>query len=240
MKNKYRFPYGEKKAGCGRKYFCLAQRQFVYPRCPLLLDQTFCKLFIRLSAKNKVDAIISTGPPHSMHLIANALSRKLKLPWIADFRDPWTNIDYYKDFKLTAWADKKHHALEKQVVTEATRVIVVGHEMKLEFENAFGRKVDLITNGYDEDDVVDKSAVGSGSRQGDTGFIIAHVGTLVRSRNPLALWKSLAALVKNNADFARQLQIRLTGKVDIAVRNSLREFGLENNVTYINYLPPTR
>lgn len=186
--------------------------------------------------KIKIDAIISTGPPHSMHLIARELSQKFRLPWIADFRDPWTNIDYYKDLQLTSWADKKHHKLEQQVVTDAARVIVVGHQMKMEFEEAFGRNIDVITNGFDEDDVVNQLAVGS-SRQGDTGFIIAHVGTLVRSRNPLALWKALSELMKSDADFARQLQIRLTGKVDLAVRNSLREFGLENNVTYIDYLP---
>ncbi len=180
---------------------------------------------------NKVDAIISTGPPHSMHLIAHELSLKLKLPWIADFRDPWTNIDYYKDLKLTSWADKKHHALEKQVVTNATRVVVVGNQMKREFEEVFARKVDVITNGFDEDDIIQQLSAHANK------FIIAHVGTLVRSRNPVSLWKAVASLTKSNPEFGKKLEIRLTGKVDLEVRNSIRDNGLENHVTYIDYLP---
>jgi len=181
--------------------------------------------------KNKIHAIISTGPPHSMHLIALELSQKFKLPWIADFRDPWTNIDYYRDLKLTSWADKKHHALEKKVVTNATRVVVVGNQMKMEFEQAFGRKVDLITNGFDEDDVTKQLTPPINK------FTIAHVGTLVRSRNPVALWKALAHLTKSDHEFGNILEIRLTGKVDIEVRNSIIAYELEKYVTYIDYLP---
>ncbi|MEA3317025.1 MAG: glycosyl transferase family 1, partial [Bacteroidota bacterium] len=58
----------------------------------------FLKTYLK---NNNVDAIISTGPPHSMHLIAMQLQKKLNLPWIADFRDPWTNIDFYEDLLLT-------------------------------------------------------------------------------------------------------------------------------------------
>jgi len=87
--------------------------------------------------KNPVDVIISTGPPHSMHMIALPLSRELNVPWVADFRDPWTNIDYYKDLKLTKSADRKHHQMEKEVVTGATGIVVVGQRMKEEFESEY-------------------------------------------------------------------------------------------------------
>ena len=103
--------------------------------------------------KEPVDVIVSTGPPHSMHLIARKISKKRNIPWIADFRDPWTNIDYYQDLMLTGYADRKHHKLEHQVVTHADRVVVVGNTMKEEFEAAYNRKIDVITNGYDSEDV---------------------------------------------------------------------------------------
>ena len=82
------------------------------------------KFWIRPSVKfllnyletNPVKAVISTGPPHSMHLIAMALAKKIKLPWLADFRDPWTNIDFYKDLRLSARADARHKKLEKKVL----------------------------------------------------------------------------------------------------------------------------
>ncbi len=188
---------------------------------------------------NKVDAIVSTGPPHSMHLIALQLSGKFNIPWLADFRDPWTNIDYYKDLMLTTLADRKHHKLEREVVTGASRVVVVGKTMKQEFERDFKRKVDVITNGYDADDVktTGENKFLSHDAGIDKKFIIAHVGTLVRSRNPITLWKAIATMVNTDADFEKRLQIRLTGKVDIAVRTKLKELGLERFVTYIEYLP---
>ena len=67
---------------------------------------------------NKIDAVISTGPPHSMHLIALGLKQKFNIPWIADFRDPWTQIDFYNQLQLTKLADNKHKKLEKSVVYE--------------------------------------------------------------------------------------------------------------------------
>ena len=66
--------------------------------------------------KHPVDIIISSGPPHSSHLIAKKLKSKFNIPWVSDFRDPWTNIDYYKELKLTKWADQKHKVLEKDVL----------------------------------------------------------------------------------------------------------------------------
>ncbi len=82
-----------------------------------------------------VDAIVSTGPPHSMHLIALGLKKKFpQLRWIADWRDPWTNIDFYDQLKLTAWADRKHHRLEKEVITHADVNVVVGWTMAEELK----------------------------------------------------------------------------------------------------------
>ena len=67
--------------------------------------------------ENPVDAIISTGPPHSMHLIAWRLKKHFNIPWIADFRDPWTEIDFYNQLRLTRRSDQKHKTQEKAVLT---------------------------------------------------------------------------------------------------------------------------
>ncbi len=81
--------------------------------------------------KNPVEAVITTGPPHSMHMIGLGLKKNFPaLPWIADFRDPWTNIDFYKELNLTWAADKIHHRLEKKVVQTADQVVVVSNGMK--------------------------------------------------------------------------------------------------------------
>lgn len=188
-------------------------------------------------SKNKIDAIISSGPPHSMHLIAKGIKQKHpQIKWIADFRDPWTNIDFYADLKLTAWADAKHKRLEKEVLEKSDCVISIGQAMSDELEkiNADTNKIKkfrVITNGYDEDDLV-KTAI-----EKDKKLSIAHIGTLVKSRNPEGLWQVLKELITENELFKNQLEIKLVGKLDVAVKESIEAYGLTNFVRKIDYLP---
>ncbi len=86
---------------------------------------------------NPVDAVISTGPPHSMHLIAQGLKKKLNIPWMADFRDPWTNIDFYSKLMLTSFADHKHKRLELGVLNDADVVTCVGQTWLDELEDLY-------------------------------------------------------------------------------------------------------
>jgi glycosyltransferase involved in cell wall biosynthesis len=185
--------------------------------------------------QHNVDAIISSGPPHSMHLIAKALKQKHPhIKWVADFRDPWTNIDFYADLKLSSFADKKHKRLEKEVLKESDAVISVGQLMSEELVHINGgqkEKFHVITNGYDEEDL-SKNKI-----EKDKKFSIAHIGTLVRTRNPKGLWKVLSELVKENEAFKDALEIKLVGKLDIAVKESIEEFGLSSYVNKIDYLP---
>jgi glycosyltransferase involved in cell wall biosynthesis len=185
--------------------------------------------------ENKIDAIISSGPPHSMHLIAKALKQKHpNIKWVADFRDPWTNIDFYKDLKLSSWADKKHKRLEKEVLQQSDAVISVGQLMSDELAMINGSqysKFKVITNGYDEDDLI-KTLI-----EKDKKFSIAHIGTLVKTRNPIGLWKVLSELVKENSDFKNALEIKLVGKLDIAVKESIAEYNLSSFVNKIDYMP---
>ena len=109
----------------------------------------FLKSYLK---KHPVDAIVSTGPPQSMHLIGLELSKATGLPWLADFRDPWTKIFYFKHLELTHRSEAKHQALEKKVVDGATRVIAVSPMVKKDFEAITSTPVELITNGFDEED----------------------------------------------------------------------------------------
>lgn len=181
--------------------------------------------------ENPVDAMVSTGPPHSMHLIALKLRRKLNLPWVADFRDPWTNIDFYQELMLSKWADRKHHRLEKAVVDNASRVVVVGNVMREEFEEIGKRKVDVVTNGYDEADV---QMVPASER--DKAFSIAHIGMLNQHRSHEAFWAALQQLCVETPGFREHLLVRLVGKVDFAARESIERHGLGGQVKYIDYL----
>lgn len=181
---------------------------------------------------NPVDAIVSTGPPHSMHLIAMHLNKSFNIPWLADFRDPWTGIDFYHQLKLTSIANKFHHKLEKKVLSTATEVTVISRDMMNEFNGIVERGYKLVTNGYDEEDISPLP-----QNQLDNEFTISHIGSLNPARNPLILWKVLAEMVKNNPLFANALRIKLVGKVDIGVMKSIEDFGLTEYLTRIEYMP---
>lgn len=183
---------------------------------------------------NKIDAIVSTGPPHTTHMIALNVVKNNKIPWLADFRDPWTNIDFYHKLKLTNWADKKHKRLEQKVLHTASQVITVSWSWAEDFLRISGKKPLVITNGYDPSDF--KNA---GKLELDKKFTITHAGSLNDDRNPHAFWKALAELCKNEG-FANDLEIKFIGQVAPVAIAELTEYGLLNNLNQINNLPHHR
>ncbi|MEM0998503.1 MAG: glycosyltransferase family 4 protein [Bacteroidota bacterium] len=189
----------------------------------------FLRQYLR---EHPVDLIVSTGPPHTMHVIGLKLRRQSAIPWVADFRDPWTNIDFYHELMLSNWADRKHHRLEKAVVTTADGVVVVGNNMKEEFEAIGQRPVEVITNGYDEADV---KLVRKEDR--DAAFSIVHIGLMNQHRSHRAFWQALADCKAADPEFAAALRLTLIGKVDVNAREAIREHGLESHTEYIDYLP---
>ena len=180
---------------------------------------------------NPVDLMVSTGPPHSMHLIALGLKEKFDIPWIADFRDPWTDIDFYQKLKLTKWADRKHRKLEKKVMTKATRVVTVSPSWQKNFEKICKRKVDLIYNGYDHEDFEFESQLSN------QYFTISHFGAFNKDRNPKALWQALAEISNENPEFKTKLKIQLIGQTDESILQEIREIGLGERLEVTKFLP---
>ncbi len=182
--------------------------------------------------KNNIGIIISSGPPHSMHLIAMALKKKKNyLKWIADFRDPWTDIDFYADLMLSSWADKKHHRLEKEVLQTADTVISIGETMANELAKVRGSKVEVITNGYDEDDFNITPTVKN------TNFNIVHVGSINEDRNHQIFWQAIHELIAENEEFAQRVKVHLIGKLDYSVYASIEKFNLANYIEITSYIP---
>ena len=190
------------------------------------------RFLIKQLKEHPVDVIISTGPPHSMHLIAMPLAKMFHLPWLADFRDPWTNIDFYKELKLTPWADSRHRSLEKQVLQQANAVTVISNTMANDFRQLYQRHYEVITNGFDDSDVETDTPLTQDSR-----FSIAHIGTLTGSRNPVTLWEAINKLLLENEHFKQDLEIKLIGKADYTVMESLQQYGLQQFVSKIDYMP---
>lgn len=185
----------------------------------------FLKKYLR---EHPVDVIVSTGPPHSMHLIAREVSKATGIPWVADFRDPWTRMFYFKHLALSDWARKKHEKLEKMVLDNASAVVAVSPLVQEEFKTMTGNRIELVTNGYDPEDfgqVVEP----------DGHFNIVHTGLFASDGNPETLWKVLSDLCREDARFADQLRIRLVGKNDTMILDSIHAAGLERNLVDLGY-----
>ena len=182
---------------------------------------------------NKVDAIVSTGPPHSMHLIAEGVHRKTNLPWLADFRDPWTNIDFADDLNMTSYAKKKNARLEKLVVNSASIITVVSEIMQQEFQALTKKRVEVVTNGFDPDDF----AIENSLLINDGKFSIVHTGSLNNRRNQPALWQAISELRTENLEFENNCVIRLIGKNDVSIKESLQQFNLLKCTEFVDYLP---
>ena len=178
-----------------------------------------------------IETIITTGPPHSLHLIGEQLKNRHDIRWIADFRDPWTTIGYHKKLKLTPMARKKHKFLESKVLNAADRIVVTSNNTKQNFLSLTEKPIEVITNGYDYESV--------GNVELDTKFSLAHIGSLLSDRNPEVLWKVLEELITTNKIFASMLQINFIGSVSKDVLRSLEEYNLSQYVNLIGYVPHT-
>jgi hypothetical protein len=181
--------------------------------------------------EHPVDAIVSTGPPHSMHLIGLGVKKKFPhVKWIADFRDPWTDIDFYHELNLTSWADKKHKRLEAEVIKNADEVVTVSDSWAKDFEKNHHKNINVITNGFDEEDFINLPSINTSE------LIITHLGSINKDRNPHVLWRALSELKIENSESINSIKIHFIGQLDESVLQSVKEFGLENNVVHTKYL----
>jgi glycosyltransferase involved in cell wall biosynthesis len=187
-------------------------------------------IFLKAYLKNSdVDIIITTGPPHSLHLIGLELKRILPIKWIADFRDPWTEIDYFHQLPLTKKSLAKHKELEEEVIQNADAVLVVGDTMRSKME-VLNKNIHVITNGFDGE-------ISKFQNDLDKKFTITHIGMMNADRNPKMLWKVLKDLMLNDPDFEANFQLRLVGKISPAILKDIQFYDLENYVSIVDYLP---
>jgi hypothetical protein len=177
----------------------------------------------------EIDTIISTGPPHTCHMIGLGLKKHRKnLKWITDFRDPWTEIDFYQDLLPGKWADNRHKKMEKEVLGIADRVITISEHCAEGLRRISGRNVEVVTNGFNFPDFDAKKV------KLDANFTISHFGSMPHARNPETLWDALAILVEKSESFKEQLSIKLVGPVDHSIFESIKSKGLD---LFVNHVP---
>ncbi|MGN0032705.1 MAG: glycosyltransferase [Candidatus Limimorpha sp.] len=182
--------------------------------------------------KNHIDAIISTGPPHSMHLIARELHKKSNIPWIADFRDPWTEVFYFNSLKLTKCSINKHKRLERQVLTESNLVVAVGWHEADDLKRLGANNVAVVTNGFD-DECINKDNFYSKNEK----FVISYTGVFLPNES-FVIWDAIKELCEESQDFNNSVNINLIGHIDNSVMKYIHEKGLDdkyNNIEYVQH-----
>ena len=185
----------------------------------------FLKKYLR---EHPVDAIVTTGPPQSLHLIGQRLHNALGIPWIVDFRDPWSKMYYLKHLPISPRAWRKHLRLEQGVIDDATTVLTVTPLVQELYAGMTKTPVAMIPNGFDEEDF-------AGDVQPDGLFNITHTGLFAADGNPLTLWKVLGEMSAADPAFKAALRLRLVGKVDAAVLDAMRAAGLGDNIVLLGY-----
>lgn len=181
--------------------------------------------------ENHIDTIVTSGPPHSLHLIGLKLKEDLGVTWLADFRDPWTTIGYHKALKLSSYAEKKHKQLERKVLNSADTIIVTSKTTKTEFQALTSKPIEVITNGYDVENVAKQPL--------DEKFTMAHIGSFLSDRNPKALWEVLHELIQENDLFADTFELKLMGKVSQEILDSIIAHQLDNHCHNLGYVSHT-
>lgn len=194
------------------------------------------KKVVEIIKNEKIDLIITTGPPHSTHLIGLKLKKKFGVKWLADFRDPWTEVYYNKLMYRTSSADKKDKSLERSVLESADHILTVGPGMQKLLASKlainFSRKFSFIYNGYDDEKFQNLSSI-----KDESYFIICHLGVLSDNQPVSSLIEALRILSeKNQLPKDRKLKIRLVGKVSPNIIDEFKKYATIYELELIEYV----
>ena len=226
ISGKKEVPYGgfanASKEGLFQKLSKFLRGNFLLPDPRKGWNKYAIKKAIELIRQFDIDTVVTTSPPHSTQLIGLKLKQKLKINWIADLRDPWTDIYYYNQFKHTALARKIDLRYERNVIENADKLITVSEDVKRIFaeksDSPVSKKTFVIPNGFDEDDFRNVN-VPSENRK-----IITYTGTISEAYDVDSLLKALQSL---DSELKSQLLIRFVGKVPSSVEHKFRETGVD-------------
>ncbi|WKN43243.1 hypothetical protein [Tunicatimonas pelagia] len=197
---------------------------FFIPDARSLWVRPSVKFLTKYVKENPVDAIFSDGPPHTNTRIATLLHQKTGIPFLADFQDPWTQVDYYPLMKLTSWADQKHRRMEQEAFEAASKMTIASPTWKNDLEKIGAENVDVLYWGYDGDDFNDIKY------KLDQSFTITHAGLIGFDRLPEVFFQALAELCTELEGFSQYLQIQLVGQIDYSVVESYQKYGLSSYV----------
>lgn len=212
----------ESKSSSFAKLAVWARANFFIPDARALWIRPSVKKLKRYLKKHPVDAILSSGPPQTNTRIATILHKSTGIPWLADWRDPWTQVDYYDSLPLTSFADRLHKKWEAEALQYASKTLIVSKHWAADLKQIGAHNVEVLTNGFDPDDYTQLKPVKSHH------FTLTHLGILGTDRIPRGLIQACGELVKTNADFNAALKLRLVGQVTSAFKTQAYAAGLKD------------
>ena len=183
----------------------------------------------KIFKQHKIDAIITTGPPQSTHLIGERIKNNFNLPWIVDLRDPWTTVFYNSLFPRTENSKLKDKRMEDRIVKSADAITVVSEGLVSEFQSR-NENISLIYNGYDESDF------NITKRKSIDKFKITYVGNLMSNQNIESFWAALSNLINKNKIFKEKIVLELVGNIDPSVYLSIEQFGLKSYIKKVGFV----
>jgi glycosyltransferase involved in cell wall biosynthesis len=211
-----------KKTSYLTKLLIFIRANFFIPDSRILSVNSSKRILRERLKQNDIDLIVSTGPPHSMHLIANSLKEEFNIPWISDFRDPWTGIEYFEKLPLLPYAKKIHKRLEHKILSSCDQLITVSESWAKHLNNLGAKNAAVIYNGYDPEDFSPNTLV-------HAKITIAHFGTYPQTRNHDKLWKHIEKWCESNSS-KNELEFHFYGFVYASFEEELKKFSFFNSV----------
>lgn len=185
----------------------------------------------KIIEKEQPDIIFSTSPPPTVHLIAAKLAEWSNLEWIADFRDPWTNIHYLQQQSINSVSKLINKNLEKKIIERCTAATCVSNNFVDLLTTTKRHKFTVITNGFDSE--ITRSA------SKNTGkFTILYIGGLASTRYYPDFVLLLAKLLNNRQIDPARTEFQLVGSIDNGILEDIREKlkHVPNIIKHTNYV----
>ena len=222
-------PIGEnlgEKRGVVKRFMLWVRANFFIPDARVYWAKAATQVFLKQHKQKPIDLIITSGPPHSLHIIGMQAKQQTGMLWIADFRDPWTGFFQNRSLPLSKKAKQKHKQLEQKVLQHADRVVVTAPSLKSDFK-IHNPNIAVLTNGYEQLLPTVTAAA--------TGMVYA--GSLKAQQNPTVLWQAIASLIKSNAAFGEAFSLDVYGKVATSIKAEVKSLGIDTHVRFLGYQP---
>ncbi|MGM0530855.1 MAG: glycosyltransferase family 4 protein [Bacteroidota bacterium] len=184
----------------------------------------------KIHNKTKLDAIVTTGPPHSTHFIGLKLKKHLSLPWLVDMRDPWSNNFFNKALPRTHYTKKLEKKFEDKILKNADFVTTVSPGLKEEFQHR-NQNIEIIYNGYDQEDIPEPIHHKSST------FSLSYIGNMKPNQNIKALWEAIKELCEEIDGFKKNFRISLTGNLDASLLEALKRDNLDEIANIQQFVP---